>query len=751
MKNRTFKQILAVMIGIMLQPYGLPIADSQAGETTEWVWQNPSPQGNSLNGVWGTSEKSVYAVGGHGTIFHYDGESLTQMESGTDKTLHAIWGASENTIFAVGESGIVVHFDGETWKPMANGVEAWESFQHLYGIYGHSGEDIYAAGGGGTFYGLRLPIILHFDGKEWSQLNTGLTSINFYHTDLWCDSKGNAFILGYGVQQYIDSVWSDLEANWDGTKGTTNAIWGTSGNDLYLAGETGKIWHLQDGWWRTMPNDSTENLTCIWGLDKDHLFAAGEKGRVLKYDGLSWADMESPSSADIKDIWGAASGHLFAVGESGTFLHYDGSGWSALSSGFIHHLNDVWGVDSKTVYTVGDRGTILQYKEGVWTAMASGATENLKGIWGSAPDNIFSVGGSTTYDAQTYEYHSTYAILHYDGSAWTTMEMGASVDLNALWGSSANNIYAVGENGVILHYDGKAWSRVESPTTQELCAIGGSSATAIHACGEDLITFDGNTWTILEKPYDADVYYSKYHGIWASPDATLWAVGQETQYKKNAYGKSIRYTHGAWKRETLGDFFEWDAPGCTSWNDISGISATNIFIAGSYGYLAHYNGGHVAVLDSGTSKKLNGVWASPDGHVFVVGESGLILHSSHDYDPPQVVSTSPAGGSDTVPIDTSIEITFSETIDPATLTNVTFTLSDGNNGVEGEVHMTDRIASLKPLGALASSTTYIVTLSSNIKDVSGNTMLSNYIFSFTTQKGPSNGGGCFISSMHPRR
>jgi hypothetical protein len=36
-----------------------------------WGWQNPLPQGNNLDGVWGSSSSDVFAVGAYDTILHY--------------------------------------------------------------------------------------------------------------------------------------------------------------------------------------------------------------------------------------------------------------------------------------------------------------------------------------------------------------------------------------------------------------------------------------------------------------------------------------------------------------------------------------------------------------------------------------------------------------------------------------------------------------------------------------------------------
>ena len=36
-----------------------------------WDWENPLPQGNDLNDMWGSSSNAIFAVGSHGTIMYY--------------------------------------------------------------------------------------------------------------------------------------------------------------------------------------------------------------------------------------------------------------------------------------------------------------------------------------------------------------------------------------------------------------------------------------------------------------------------------------------------------------------------------------------------------------------------------------------------------------------------------------------------------------------------------------------------------
>ena len=57
--------------------------------------------------------------------------------------------------------------------------------------------------------------------------------------------------------------------------------------------------------------------------------------------------------------------------------------------------------------------------------------------------------------------------------------------LNAMWGSSGSNIFAVGYKGVIAHYDGAEWSVRETATPNDLYGIWGSSETGVYAVGDN--------------------------------------------------------------------------------------------------------------------------------------------------------------------------------------------------------------------------------------------------------------------------
>jgi hypothetical protein len=92
---------------------------SSANAAPTWKSQKTQKQ---LVDVWGTSSSDVFAVGGAGTILHYNGKSWTAMKGGTTNDLNGIWGSSSTDVFAVGGAGTILHYDGKLWSTMSSGV-----------------------------------------------------------------------------------------------------------------------------------------------------------------------------------------------------------------------------------------------------------------------------------------------------------------------------------------------------------------------------------------------------------------------------------------------------------------------------------------------------------------------------------------------------------------------------------------------------------------------------------------------------
>ncbi|MBY0482675.1 MAG: Ig-like domain-containing protein [Chitinophagaceae bacterium] len=103
-----------------------------------------------------------------------------------------------------------------------------------------------------------------------------------------------------------------------------------------------------------------------------------------------------------------------------------------------------------------------------------------------------------------------------------------------------------------------------------------------------------------------------------------------------------------------------------------------------------------------------------------------------DIIPPTVILTDPLNNAIGVPVDKKITATFSEAMNPATISTVSYTLYNGANGVAGNVTYLNNVATFSPSVILLSNTVYTATITTAAKDLAGNALVSNYVWTFTT-------------------
>jgi hypothetical protein len=106
--------------------------------------------------------------------------------------------------------------------------------------------------------------------------------------------------------------------------------------------------------------------------------------------------------------------------------------------------------------------------------------------------------------------------------------------------------------------------------------------------------------------------------------------------------------------------------------------------------------------------------------------------SATDLVAPTVVSVVPLNSATSVVTNSKPTVTFSEAMNPLTITSATFTLKQGTTNVAGAVSYTGTTATFTPTGILTGSTVYTGTVTTSAKDVAGNALASNYTWSFTT-------------------
>lgn len=99
---------------------------------------------------------------------------------------------------------------------------------------------------------------------------------------------------------------------------------------------------------------------------------------------------------------------------------------------------------------------------------------------------------------------------------------------------------------------------------------------------------------------------------------------------------------------------------------------------------------------------------------------------------PAVLSTVPANLAKDVAHATPISATFGEAMAPLTINSTTFTLQNGTTAIPGTVAYAGNTATFTPASTLALHTTFIATVTTGATDLSGNALMSNYAWTFTT-------------------
>ena len=132
-----------------------------------------------------------------------------------------------------------------------------------------------------------------------------------------------------------------------------------------------------------------------------------------------------------------------------------------------------------------------------------------------------------------------------------------------------------------------------------------------------------------------------------------------------------------------------------------------------------------------------------------------------DVTPPTVVSVIPASNSTSIPMSSKVTATFSEAMNPTTISSTTFTLKQGTTAIAGTVSYSGNIGTFTPAGSLTANAVYTATITTEAKDAAGNALASNYTWSFTTSAQsdvtlptilssvPANNANQVATSIHP--
>jgi hypothetical protein len=167
-------------------------------------------------------------------------------------------------------------------------------------------------------------------------------------------------------------------------------------------------------------------------------------------------------------------------------------------------------------------------------------------------------------------------------------------------------------------------------------------------------------------------------------------------------------------------------PGTVSYTGVSAVLAPSALLLPGMPYIVTVKGGAGGVKDlAGNALASDYRWTWTTGLV-------------PDILPPTVTGTVNADGATNVAVNTKVGATFSEGMDPLTISTATLFLMQGTTAVPGRVTFSGVSALFVPSANLAPGTRYTVTVkggAGGVRDLAANPLASDYVWSWTTGAG----------------
>jgi hypothetical protein len=178
--------------------------------------------------------------------------------------------------------------------------------------------------------------------------------------------------------------------------------------------------------------------------------------------------------------------------------------------------------------------------------------------------------------------------IHWNGSSytvhkngWPLMPNGDGWQVNKMWGSSSNDLYAIGNNGNIARYNGSRWAKIESGTTTKINDIWGVD---LGNEGQLVLCSVSN----LFDPGDYKVLKIENNKV----DSISWRSGRRVSSTWFTSKNKIFASGGGVFVSTSPDYLwreQIEIPLIYT-DRVRGISLNDVFVVGDFGLVAHYNG-----------------------------------------------------------------------------------------------------------------------------------------------------------------
>jgi hypothetical protein len=182
------------------------------------------------------------------------------------------------------------------------------------------------------------------------------------------------------------------------------------------------------------------------------------------------------------------------------------------------------------------------------------------------------------------------------------MSSSTTQSLYSVWGSSASDVWAVGDIGVALHYAGGKWTVVSPPTTALLFSVSGTTANNVYAIDSNgaVFKFDGTSWSVTS--WTATAVFNPCLFVDGTASAWIGGVQRSGTSDMALYRATGGVALAAGSMTTYGNSLN-----CSVW----AVSPTDVWLSGAP--LLHYNG---STLTPVTGIGAAAVWAYGPSAIF---------------------------------------------------------------------------------------------------------------------------------------
>ncbi|MCD4652535.1 hypothetical protein K8T06_01210 [bacterium] len=385
------------------------------GEDWDRVWTRNN--GGLATGITGTSSDNILISTSFGTIYHWDGNTVTTVVEPDYISLNSIQMRETDDVWSVGMAGNVKHWDGFTWSLLTPGFR-----RDMLDLYCADATTAWAIGESYNYYDSNF---YRWDGGRWEKQLSLPGTYNSVSgrsaNDVWFSRGGKAVhwngiefkgydlpILGRVITHVFHSgeVWflspSDI-ATWDGNEWAeidkpyiyTYSISGPNPNNVWLAGSDSKVLHWDGMEWSVFFKDERVDFLSVWAESETNIWVVGYDYKVedvfWHWDGHEWTEIDCNLPSFLpSSIWGTSSSNLWMSSlRQSQLIHWNGNSFTQHS--LSEEVVAIHGSHANNVWAVGDAGMILHFPDSLLAETTS--------LELSMPSNYFTIGDSFYLDA----------------------------------------------------------------------------------------------------------------------------------------------------------------------------------------------------------------------------------------------------------------------------------------------------------------------------------------------------------------